>query len=71
MTSSGVSGDSSELGEHCTGAGGNTSSGGLCESRLGKGGGMSQSKPLGVHGTEDLAKSKSGTVGVAHCEEQL
>lgn len=41
-TSRGVSGDSSELGEHCAGAGGNTSSGGRWVSKLGKGAGMSQ-----------------------------
>lgn len=42
LTSSGVKGDSSEAGEHVTGVGGNTRSGGLWGSKLGKGAGMSQ-----------------------------
>lgn len=42
VTSRGVRGDSSELGEHWAGAGGNTNSGGRWVSRFGNGAGMSQ-----------------------------
>ena len=68
-TSRGVSGDSSEFGEHWAGAAGNTSSGGLCVSKLGKGAGMSQSGvPRGVEQRLPRGSGWSGGHGVAHCE---
>lgn len=45
VTSKGVRGDSSELGEHLAGAGGKTSNGGRCVRRLGKGEGISHKDP--------------------------
>lgn len=60
------SGSSSELGDTAPGPGG-TPAAGVYETAgwEKKGRGMSQEQAFGVHGTEDLAKSRSGTMGVA------